>query len=125
MIFPDSTSTKDIDQICFGFFKSPLHLSKQFSYVTRSDDLTGQIRSSLVVQLGNNISANFLNNCENVIILVTGHLEKVLLNMDQSIELRDKLSDVQAECEVEYEGATVYKDIMILVLTISPNVKSN
>ena len=52
IIFLDRNSSKDIDQICFGFFKSPLHLSKQFSYVTRSDDLTGQIRSSLVVQLG-------------------------------------------------------------------------
>ena len=52
IIFLDRNSSKDIDQICFGFFKSPLHLSKQFSYVTRSDDLTGQIRSSLVLQLG-------------------------------------------------------------------------
>jgi hypothetical protein len=36
--------------------------------------------------------------------------------MDQSMELRAQLLGVETECEVEYDGAKVYKDIMILVL---------
>ena len=44
-----------------------------------------------------------------------GHLERVLLHEDQTLQLRDKLKAVEEECEVEFEGSKVYRDIMILV----------
>ena len=42
-------------------------------------------------------------------------MEKFLLRMDKSQDLREKLAAIDTECEVEYHGSRVLKDIMILV----------
>ena len=48
-------------------------------------------------------------------MIFLGHLESVLLHEDQTVQLRDKLTAVETECEVEFDGSKVYRDIMILV----------
>ena len=44
-----------------------------------------------------------------------GFMEKYLLRMDTGQDLREKLAQIDSECEVEYHGSRVLKDIMILV----------
>ena len=46
------TSPNNIHNILRGFFLSPLHLIKQFEFVTRAKDLTDQVRANLSKQLG-------------------------------------------------------------------------
>ena len=47
--------------------------------------------------------------------ILKGFMEKYLLRMDTSQDLREKLAEIDSECEVEYHGSRVLKDIMILV----------
>jgi hypothetical protein len=44
-----------------------------------------------------------------------GFMEKFLLRMDTSQDLRKKFAAIDTECDVEYHGSRVLKDIMILV----------
>ena len=44
-----------------------------------------------------------------------GFMEKFLLRMDKSQDLREKLAAIDTECELEYNGSCFLKDIMILV----------
>jgi hypothetical protein len=47
-------------------------------------------------------------------------MERYLLSVDQSLDIKDKLLPAETVCNVEYQGSSVYKDIQILV---SPNQK--
>ena len=46
------TSARNVHNICNGFFLSPLHLKKQFEYVTHAADLTNTVRANLAIQIG-------------------------------------------------------------------------
>ena len=50
-----------------------------------------------------------------LIVVKSGYLEKFLIYFDKSIEFTEKLAAVEADCEYEYEGALLYKYIMIMV----------
>ena len=46
------TSQNNICRICRGFFESPVHLAKQFSYVTEVGDLRDVVEMNFKKQLG-------------------------------------------------------------------------
>ena len=46
---------------------------------------------------------------------ILGYLEKFLAFFDSSMEFADKMSDVEAKCNLDYGGAELYKYIMILL----------
>ena len=42
-------------------------------------------------------------------------MEKYLLKADQSIEMKEQLEAAKTECDLEYEGSSIFKDIQVLV----------
>lgn len=89
-----SNTHNRISHISKGFWQSYQHLAHQFEYLTGSADLTAAVKQNLVVQIG--------------------HLEKFLIFFDKSIEFTEKLAAVEAECELKFQGALLYKYIMIM-----------
>ena len=39
-----------------------------------------------------------------------------MVSENQSIELRDTINSVEKDCDMEYQGSRVFKDIMIMVM---------
>ena len=45
----------------------------------------------------------------------TGHLGRFLMHVDKSMEFQNKMATVETACEIQYEGANLFKYINILV----------
>ena len=86
---------KKIGQTCKGFFKDDRHLASQFSFI-----------SGGCPPLNANLQANMSNQIKN--------FDKYLLSVNQSVEYRKLMDDIDLTCATEFNGLTVYKDIQII-----------
>jgi hypothetical protein len=42
-------------------------------------------------------------------------MEQYLLHVDNSLELKEKLKEIEEAVETDYDGSRIYKDVQILV----------
>ena len=84
--------------ICKGFFMSHLHIDNHFAWLSNSSSMLDSIRENLISQIG--------------------HMEKYLLYKNQTLDLVDKIGEIDRMCETEYQGSQLFKYMSILVRKI-------
>ena len=59
MTFFSRNSANRILMICKGFLKNPVHLARQFAWLTNTSSLLGKIEKNLLKQLGKMVLSEF------------------------------------------------------------------
>ena len=90
------TSPKNIQNMCRGFFMNHKHLANQFEYLSRTNNLINNVKQNLPRQMD--------------------IMERVLKRIDTSVDMMDKLAEIQTECDVDYNGLVIFKFIHLLRL---------
>ena len=92
--FTFQSSQKAIRKTCRGFFESPVHIDRHFAYMTSCSNLKEVIGKNLKKEI------NFM--------------ELYLRDIDQSIEFRTKMDEIDASVETDFGGSSTFKDIEIM-----------
>ena len=88
-------SLKAVQKMCRGFNSHWKHIARHFSWLASCDSLEGTVEENLLEQLG--------------------FLEQYLVHVDQSIEFKEKLVEIEEAMHTEFDGNRTYKDVQILV----------
>ena len=89
------SSKKLLSNVCRGFWKDPRHVYNHFVFVTGSS-----------TSVSNTVETNYSKQVEN--------LELYVKHVSKDLEFKEKMVEIERKCEIDFQGSSIYKDIMIM-----------